>query len=681
MENAPHRRLAVAAALIPLAAVLVSLAFWIAARALARYPDPVRGPMYAVIASAGLAALVLVPLLLRMGRRRRIPAIVPLFVATVPWWVGLVLFFVSTHTATSALLNVSPADWATITSSAIAEALEIRMALGAFGVPLLIGTALGLALCAAARAPQKPSPVWLAVPVPGLVLVIMLARLDSGGAALFLVLPAAGFVLVSALAARFTGRDFRDEPTAPLTFSALVAGGLSVAVGIAAATSGMVSVVFLAVANVSPVDEVKILADGLAEIGALVIPARWDAAVLVGVALVLLVALALRGPSRRGAMVGGLAALGLALLVVASGPWALKSGLGTLVATHRRTVSPKVDLPRMTGHPNQLWGEPQLTLTSTSIRLRGHGTISRGALDGGTTRSQLVERLRALPTAEASRGGLRPSSPEHALAIAAGKNVNAKTLVELAPLASSAGFDALALLVRPPPPPKLRLRAYAPFIQMIQNARGTLELRLEPPKPSATSPATPGTRAQLHATVGPKGEVAVKDSAGQPASAPGDVWLSIEDGVSIQRLVNVAARLKQAHDHLFLETPPPPPMPQVSAAKLGASSPGASAARPTIFGSIDADLIRRVIHSHRDQIRYCYESRLLAHPGLHGRLTVRFIIGREGRVGTAAMVDDTVHEPALTRCVMARLKTWQFPRPKGGGVGIVTYPFAFETAN
>jgi hypothetical protein len=31
----------------------------------------------------------------------------------------------------------------------------------------------------------------------------------------------------------------------------------------------------------------------------------------------------------------------------------------------------------------------------------------------------------------------------------------------------------------------------------------------------------------------------------------------------------------------------------------------------------------------------------------------------------------------LESCVAGRVRTWQFPKPKGGGVVIVTYPFIF----
>ena len=34
----------------------------------------------------------------------------------------------------------------------------------------------------------------------------------------------------------------------------------------------------------------------------------------------------------------------------------------------------------------------------------------------------------------------------------------------------------------------------------------------------------------------------------------------------------------------------------------------------------------------------------------------------------------------LETCVAGRVRTWVFPKPKGGGVVVVTYPFIFQQA-
>jgi len=97
-----------------------------------------------------------------------------------------------------------------------------------------------------------------------------------------------------------------------------------------------------------------------------------------------------------------------------------------------------------------------------------------------------------------------------------------------------------------------------------------------------------------------------------------------------------------------------------------------------ILGSIDPELIRRVIHSHRDQIRYCYEMELVRQPKLGGKIKVKFVIGSNGFVTTTGIAESSVHNSTLENCIAARVKSWEFPKPKGGGVAIVSYPFVFK---
>jgi hypothetical protein len=101
---------------------------------------------------------------------------------------------------------------------------------------------------------------------------------------------------------------------------------------------------------------------------------------------------------------------------------------------------------------------------------------------------------------------------------------------------------------------------------------------------------------------------------------------------------------------------------------------------PVIRGALDRELIRRVIHANRAAIRYCYERELQRTPGLHGRIAVRFTIAGNGTVTAANVDQNTMGNAAVADCLVSRLRTWQFPEPKGGGIVIVTYPFVFQQA-
>jgi TonB family protein len=98
---------------------------------------------------------------------------------------------------------------------------------------------------------------------------------------------------------------------------------------------------------------------------------------------------------------------------------------------------------------------------------------------------------------------------------------------------------------------------------------------------------------------------------------------------------------------------------------------------PMVFGSLDKEVIRKIIHENREQIRACYETALTRKSDLKGKVSVKFTISAEGPVSAAEIVADTPGDHPLAECVANAVKTWTFPKPQGGGVVIVTYPFIF----
>jgi TonB family protein len=99
--------------------------------------------------------------------------------------------------------------------------------------------------------------------------------------------------------------------------------------------------------------------------------------------------------------------------------------------------------------------------------------------------------------------------------------------------------------------------------------------------------------------------------------------------------------------------------------------PGAS----TVRGSLDKEIIRRIVRRHINEVRYCYEQALVTHPSLGGRLVVQFTIAPTGRVLASLLQSSTVGSPAVDGCVVQAIKRWEFPQPEGGGLVMVSYPF------
>ncbi|MBT3220192.1 MAG: AgmX/PglI C-terminal domain-containing protein, partial [Proteobacteria bacterium] len=99
---------------------------------------------------------------------------------------------------------------------------------------------------------------------------------------------------------------------------------------------------------------------------------------------------------------------------------------------------------------------------------------------------------------------------------------------------------------------------------------------------------------------------------------------------------------------------------------------------PIIVGSLDRSLIDEVIKRHMNQIRYCYQRELTKNPSLGGKIVVKFVIAKDGTVSKANIKETTMGNPAVEECVLGRFRRMQFPKPKGGGIVIVSYPFLFS---
>ncbi len=86
-------------------------------------------------------------------------------------------------------------------------------------------------------------------------------------------------------------------------------------------------------------------------------------------------------------------------------------------------------------------------------------------------------------------------------------------------------------------------------------------------------------------------------------------------------------------------------------------------------------IIRRYIRRHLNEIGYCYEKQLLAHPDLGGELQVKFFISPTGAVQSAS---GTGVDREVSTCVAGVIQTIEFPSPGGGGGVEVNYPFTFH---
>jgi TonB family protein len=107
--------------------------------------------------------------------------------------------------------------------------------------------------------------------------------------------------------------------------------------------------------------------------------------------------------------------------------------------------------------------------------------------------------------------------------------------------------------------------------------------------------------------------------------------------------------------------------------------PKVRASKPGVTGSLDPDIIRRVVRAHLAEVRACYNKGLTKDPTLAGKLTVTFTITPDGSVSSSRVKDSTVADPDVGSCVVAATKRWSFPEPLGGGAVVVSYPFVLSS--
>ena len=97
-----------------------------------------------------------------------------------------------------------------------------------------------------------------------------------------------------------------------------------------------------------------------------------------------------------------------------------------------------------------------------------------------------------------------------------------------------------------------------------------------------------------------------------------------------------------------------------------------------VRGSLDKEIIRRVIRKHINEVRFCYEQQAMKNPKLEGKVTVNFTISPEGAVVSSAVQASTLGNASAENCIAQAVRRWSFPKPQGGGIVQVSYPFVLK---
>jgi hypothetical protein len=96
-----------------------------------------------------------------------------------------------------------------------------------------------------------------------------------------------------------------------------------------------------------------------------------------------------------------------------------------------------------------------------------------------------------------------------------------------------------------------------------------------------------------------------------------------------------------------------------------------------VSGHLPPEVVQRIVRQNYGRFRMCYENGLRLNPNLTGRVTARFVIGREGAVTNAANGGSDMPDSGVTACVVQAFYGLSFPKPDNGIV-MVSYPILFS---
>lgn len=97
----------------------------------------------------------------------------------------------------------------------------------------------------------------------------------------------------------------------------------------------------------------------------------------------------------------------------------------------------------------------------------------------------------------------------------------------------------------------------------------------------------------------------------------------------------------------------------------------------SVTGRLPAEVIQRIVRQNYGRFRVCYEAGLRGNPNLQGRVSVRFIIGRDGSVSNVGNGGSDLPDPNVVSCVIRAFYGLSFPEPKDGIVSVI-YPIMFS---
>ena len=71
---------------------------------------------------------------------------------------------------------------------------------------------------------------------------------------------------------------------------------------------------------------------------------------------------------------------------------------------------------------------------------------------------------------------------------------------------------------------------------------------------------------------------------------------------------------------------------------------------------------------------------MVRNAGLVGRVMIQFTIAGTGQVIASMVQSSTLNSQPVEQCIAQAVRRWEFPKPQGGGIVVVTYPFVLKAS-
>jgi Ca-activated chloride channel family protein len=111
--------------------------------------------------------------------------------------------------------------------------------------------------------------------------------------------------------------------------------------------------------------------------------------------------------------------------------------------------------------------------------------------------------------------------------------------------------------------------------------------------------------------------------------------------------------------------------PEAASGQHRVNPPSLRQGNMSVNGRLPPEVIQRITRQNFGRFRLCYENGLRSNPNLSGRVSVKFVIGRDGAVSTSQDGGSDLPDQAVVGCVVRAVGNLSFPQPEGGIVTVV----------